>query len=264
MQLKIGLIGCGAIGQFLLEKINQEQQVENAEIVAVFDEREKSIEKLENLSTQFQFEFHRDLNMFLQSSIDVVVECANIEAVQKYAPDIVKKKDLLLISIGALVDERLYKRLIEISSKHHTKVHLPTGAVGGLDLIKAANSNGGLSAVSLTSRKPGEALNDEHLIEETVLFQGTAKDAIEKFPKNVNVAIAISLAGIGTERTSVQIIADPNVTKNMHTIQLEGEFGKATVTIENNPSPSNPKTSYLTSLSILSVIRSLDEQVVIG
>lgn len=262
--MKIGLIGCGSIGRFLLQKINAEKTVKNAEIVAVFDEREKSFEKMEGLSAQYNFEYYRELDLFLQSSADLIIECANIQSVNEYATDIIKKKNLLLISIGALVNHSLYEKLVEVSSLHGTKIYLPTGAVGGLDLIQAANSTGGLTAVSLISRKPVEALGDESLVEETVLFQGTAKDAIKKFPKNANVAIAISLAGIGTEKTTVQIIADPNVTRNGHTIQLEGDFGQAKIAIENNPSPTNPKTSYLTSLSILSVIRSLDDQFVIG
>ncbi len=262
--MKIGLIGCGSIGQFLLQKINEDQVLPNTEIIAVFDEREKSIEKLQKLSSQFSFEYHQTLSTFLQTPADLIIECANIESVNAYALDIVEKKNLLIISIGALADATLYEQLQEKTKLHSTKVYLPTGAVGGLDVIKAAHSMGGLDTVSLISRKPIDALVDKKFTTETTLFKGTAKDAIAKFPKNANVAIAISLAGIGVEKTTVQIIADPDVTRNVHTIQLQGDFGKADMTIENNPSPSNPKTSYLTSLSILAKIQSLDEQIVIG
>lgn len=262
--MKIGLIGCGTIGQFLLQKINQERALPNIEVVAVFDEREKSVEKLNKLASRYTFDVYQTLDSFLKAPVDLVVECATIASVNDYASQVIEKKNLLVISIGALANQTLYEQLEEIAKLHHTKLYLPTGAVGGLDLIKAANGLGGLRTVSLTSRKPIEALGSQQITTETILFQGTAKEAIEKFPKNANVAIAISLAGVGVEKTTVRMIADPLVQRNVHTIQLEGEFGQAELVIENNPSPSNPKTSYLTSLSILSVIQSLDGQVVIG
>lgn len=262
--MKIGLIGCGSIGQFLLQKINEEKLLPQFEITAVFDKREKSVEKIQALASRYHFRSYRDMKSFLHANIDVVVECANIQFVKDYAIEIVERKDLLLISIGALADISLYEQLKSISKSKGTKFYLPTGAIGGLDLIKAANISGGLHTVKLVSRKPLAALSDEKLTEETILFEGSAKDAIEKFPKNANVAIALSLAGVGIEKTSVTIIADPNVDKNIHRIQATGEFGKTEMTIENNPSPANPKTSYLTSLSILSVLQSLDDQMMIG
>lgn len=262
--MKIGLIGCGAIGQFLIERINKEKSLENTEIVAVLDERTKSSEKLQRLANQYGFEFHQALSSFLQTPLDLVIECANIQTVNDYAPAIVKKKDFLIISIGALADQSFYEQLVETSKEYGRKIYLPTGAIGGLDLIKAANSMDGLEKVSLISRKPAKALEKEALAVETTLFKGNAKQAINKFPKNANVAVAISLAGIGTEKTTVHMIADPLIERNIHTIQLEGDFGKAEFSIQNNPSPDNPKTSYLTALSILSAIRSLDEQIVIG
>ena len=262
--LKIGLIGCGSIGEFLLEQLNKNKQFLNYEISAVFDARKKSTSKLEKLSQIYQFEVFGDLKAFLNSNIDIVVECANIQVANKYATQIIQQKDLVLISIGALAEQSLYEELQSVSKLSGTKVYLPAGAIGGLELIKAANIMKGLYAVSLISRKPLAALSDESLVEETVLFEGSAKDAIEKFPANANVAITLSLAGLGIEKTQVKIIADPAVMKNNHTIQVQGDFGEATFTIENNPSPTNSKTSYLTALSILSTLQSLDEQITIG
>lgn len=262
--MKIGLLGCGAIGHFLLEQINEEKQIPNAEIVAVLDERENSIDKLQTISEQFSFTVYQELEPFLNAPIDIVIECANIEAVHQYAKKVVETKEMLIISIGALVDSYFLDELKNIAEANETKVYLPTGAVGGLDLLKAANSMGKLEKVKLVSRKPVNALADEQIEKEEVLFEGIAKAAIEQFPKNANVAIAISLAGIGVEKTEVKIIADPKVTRNIHTIEMEGDFGRSTISIENNPSPTNPKTSYLTSLSILSTIQSLHERVIVG
>lgn len=262
--MKIGLIGCGSIGQFLLEKINGEKVLPGYEITGIFDERATAVEKLKNLVTKYEVTHARKMDLFLQGQVDLVIECANIQSVKDYAKQIVQQKDLLVISIGAFADSSFYKRLIAVTEESGRKVYLPTGAIGGLDLVKAANIMGGLKSVTLTSRKPLTALSDELLTTETTLFKGTAKEAIERFPKNANVAIALSLAGIGVEKTNVQMIADPNITRNIHTIQLEGDFGKAEVMIENRPSPTNEKTSYLTALSILSAMQSLQENIIIG
>lgn len=261
--MKIGLIGCGSIGKFLLEKINNEKLFPDYQICSVFDEREGSISKLKNLSETYNFTVFQDLNLFLQSEIDLVVECANIQSVNDYAVRIIEQKDLLLISIGALANSSLYDELNSVSKANGTKVYLPAGAIGGLDVIKNANSMGGLNAVSLVSRKPVTAFAVEEFSDEKVLFEGTAQDAIQKYPQNANVAIVLSLAGIGTERTSVKIIADPLVTKNIHTIHAQGIFGEVDITVQNNPSNDNPKTSYLTALSILSALKSLNEQIII-
>ena len=257
-------MGCGSIGQFLVEKINEESLFPGYRITSVFDDRENPTQKLLDLSTKYGFTIFQELNAFLDANIDIVVECANIEVVIEYGSRILQRKDLLLISIGALVDSVFYKELQSIAKLKGTKVYLPSGAIGGLDIVKAANITGGLKSVSLVSRKPSSALTNDLSEKETVLFEGTAKNAIRKFPQNANVAIALSLAGIGVDKTLVKIIADPTVDKNIHTIHAQGEFGKVELRIENNPSPTNSKTSYLTGLSILSAIQSLEKQITIG
>lgn len=204
------------------------------------------------------------MDLFLKSGIDIVIECANIQVVNDYASQIVKQKDLLLISVGALADPLLYSDLVSIAKTNKRKVYLASGAIGGLDILKAAKVINGLDAVTLISRKPVVALSNESLNKETVLFEGTAEDAIQKYPQNANVAITLSLAGIGTKKTLMKIIADPTIEKNIHTIHAQGDFGSFELRMENNPSPTNPKTSYLTALSILSALKELNEQIVLG
>lgn len=262
--MKLGLIGSGALGTFLLEKLNKEHYLHDFTIQAIFDEREKSKVKLSVLAEKYNVTAYQNLDDFLQSDIDVVVECANIGAVREYAPKIAARKDLLIISIGALVEQAFYADLRKIATENQRKVMLPSGAIGGLDLIQAAKLSGNLQEVMITTRKPAMSLVDTDTGREQIIFDGLAKEAIEQFPKNINVAIILSLAGLGPNETKVKIIADPTIDKNMHSIQARGDFGHFELTIENLPMPSNPKTSYLTALSILASIKSLLDPVVIG
>lgn len=264
--MNIGLIGAGTIGKFLLEKINIEKRLPGFKITSVLDERSKSKQVLEDLSRTYEFDYYNDLNNFLNSPIDIVVECANVELVKQYAKEVVKKKDLFIISIGALVDIEFFQELQSLARSLDRHIYLPSGAIGGLDVIKSANVMGGIETVSLTTRKPAEALTDEKeaVVGEKVLFEGAAKEAIMQFPKNANVSIILSLAGVGVEDTKVKIILDPTVEKNIHEVKTIGDFGEVTIKLENNPSPTNPKTSYLTALSILSALKSLDDAIKIG
>lgn len=262
--MRIGLIGVGAIGKFLLEKINMEKKLPGFEITTVFDEREKAKNALAEAEQKYEFTLVQQLEKFLNGPIDIVVECANIAAIEKYAATILQHKELFMISIGALVEEQFLQQLEQVAQAAKTKIYLPAGAIGGLDVLRAAASLDGLENVSLTTRKPAKALSDEEITSEQILFTGEAQAAIKQFPKNANVAIILSLAGIGVKATKVTIIADPTVTKNIHFIEASGEFGKLELRLENDPSPSNPKTSYLTALSIFAALKKLDQTIQIG
>jgi len=263
-RLNIGLIGVGSIGTFLMEKLNSENILSGYKITAVFDERNKPNERLEMLSQKYGFCVHHELDDFLASDVDIVVECANVEVVKKYARQIIKQKDLFLISVGALADPVLYEDLQSTAKRKHRKVYLPSGAIGGLDVLRAAHVLGGLEAVKLVTRKPAETLTADAIKEETIVFDGPAKEAIKAYPKNANISIIISISGIGIDKTRVKIIDDPKVDKNIHQLEAHGDFGKLELKLENNPSPDNPKTSYLTAMSILSSLKSLDSAIMIG
>ena len=263
--MRIGLIGCGSIGKFLLEKLNSEKFFPDYQICSVFDEREDSKTKLQSLSETYEFTVFQDLNQFLQSEIDLVVECANIQTVNDYAVRIIEQKDLLLISIGALANSSLHDELNTVSKLNGTKIYLPAGRDWRTGCHKKCKYYGWLENCFLGVAKASNRFQPmKNSRENTVLFEGSAKNAIQKFPQNANVAIVLSLAGIGIERTSVKIIADPKVTKNIHTIHAQGVFGEVDITVQNNPSEDNAKTSYLTALSILSALKSLNEQIRIG
>lgn len=262
--MNIGLIGKGALGTFLLEKINVDQLIPGCRIAAIIDEREHARNDLARIAHDYECVAFDSMDAFLDSTIDLVVECANINAVEKYGEAIVKRKSLLLISIGAFSDLALKERMEQIAFSTGHQIYLPSGAIGGLDIIKAANLAGALDCVTLTTRKPAHSLTANQLEKEQVIFHGSAKEAIQKFPKNANVAIALSLAGLGIEKTAVTIIADPHCKKNVHHIQASGSFGEYEGTIMNNPSPENPKTSYVTGLSILATLKNLHEPIHLG
>lgn len=200
----------------------------------------------------------------MQTDIDIVVECSNIEAVKKYALNAIAKKDLMIISIGAFADPDFGNLVKQAAQNSGNRIYLPSGAIGGLDVLKAAKLAGGLDSVTLTTRKPAHSLTAEKITAEQMLFEGPARDAIEQFPKNANVAIVLSLAGIGVEETRVRIIADPAVTQNIHHVAAKGAFGEFEMTIKNNPSPDNPKTSHITGSSILTALANISNAVVVG
>jgi len=154
------------------------------------------------------------------------------------------------------------------------RLWLPSGAIAGLDGVKAAVM-AGVDSVTLTTTKPSEGLAGAPGIKEkaidlnrikvaTEVYNGPADEACRLFPQNVNVAASLSLAGIGPKRTMVRIIADPNVDKNIHEIEVKGDFGVLRTRVENVPSPENPRTSYLAILSALATLRKLTQQMQVG
>lgn len=262
--MKIGLIGIGSIGTYLVEQINHRGVFPGVRVEAVFDERPNAGERVRKFAEIYEIQAFTHLGKFLAADIDFVIECATVEAVRQYARSILQKKDLLIISVGALKDLALLKELEKACEASKHRMYLPSGAIGGLDVLKAANVLGGLKKVQITTRKPAHTLVDEPLVKEQIIFQGSAEDVIEKYPRNTNITIIVSLATLGTRRTEVKLIADPTLSTNIHQIDAEGDFGKLSLRVENFPMPTNPKSSYLTSLSILQSIQSIGQNLRIG
>jgi len=261
--MRIGLIGGGNIGKFLLQRINIEGLLPDGKIVGLYTRNNQTAEQL---AAEFDTANYQDVQLLIEDpAIDVVIEAATIEVVKDHAASILAKgKDLVLSSVGALADVDFYRELEGICQASGTRIHLPAGAIGGLDVLKAAKSIGELESVSIITRKPPQALPGAPADREQVMFEGSANEAIELFPKNINVSIILSLAGLGPEQTGVKIISDPTVRKNSHSIEATGSFGKLSLQVENDPMPNNPKTSYLAALSVLSVLKNKDAVVKVG
>lgn len=191
----------------------------------------------------------RDLDGLIASS-DLVIEAATQASLTTIAPAALQAgKDLMVLSVGGLLD---HPEWVALANQHHAKLYIPSGAIVGLDGVKGACA-GRVDSVTITTRKPPEGLAGAPyvveqgidvfaLTEETLIFEGSAREACKGFPANVNVSAALSLADIGPDRTRIRIMAVPGGTRNMHDVEVIGEFGRMTSHIENVPSDTNPRT----------------------
>ena len=257
-KMRVGLVGCGNIGADLCIAL-QKGDIP-AEIVALTDVVEECANRL--LRT-FQLNAETCGLEENVAGVDFVVECAVAEAVKDVLSACVKHRtNCLIMSVGGLMADL---DLFEEAQKRGIQVRVPSGALAGLDGIRAA-MEAGLHTVTLTTRKPPKGLigapylvehgiDVENLKEPKVVFEGNALEAVKAFPRNVNVAAALSIAGIGPVETRVRIISDPNATVNSHEVVAEGAFGRLQAVTENLPSPRNAKSSYLASLSACAELR---------
>jgi len=195
---------------------------------------------------------------------DLAVECAGHAAVSQWGPAVLEKGvDLLVTSIGALTHTDVMAKLEAAAKRGGAKILLSAGAIAGVDALAAARQ-GGLTSVRYTSRKPPrgwkgtpaeQVVDLDSLKEPAVLFEGPADKAAQLYPQNANVAATVAFAGLGFAGTQVRLMADPSAPGNVHLIEAEGAFGEMRIEIKGKPLPSNPKTSTLTALSVLRVIR---------
>jgi aspartate dehydrogenase len=207
----------------------------------------------------------------LADHADLAVECAPAELLERVCrPMLDAGKKVMVLSAGALLPR---PELIELAGTRGGQIIIPTGALLGLDAVTAA-AEGNIRSVRMTTRKPPKGLSGapylqargislENLSEPVMVFSGTARAAAAGFPANVNVVAALALAGIGPDRTMIDIWADPGLTRNCHVIEVDADSARFTLSIENVPS-ENPKTGRITALSIIAAIRKLHAPLRIG
>ena len=259
----VGLLGSGAIGRELANHINV-GDVQGARLVGVFDQYS---EKARNLSVDLANDvpfFTEVDDLITATDVDLIIECASPLAVNRYAHKVLAHgKDLLLLSSGGLADSVLFEELSSLAKSNDCRLMVPSGALGGIDAIRATRSL--LQEVTLETSKPPNALlgspgfkrwESSDLLEPTIIFEGSALEAIAMFPSNVNVAVTLSLAGIGPQKTKVRVIADPNLSINIHEVVAKGVFGVFRFRLELQPHNRNPRTSYLAIISALESLRS--------
>lgn len=202
---------------------------------------------------------------------DLAVECAPAAVLESICrPMLEAGRQVMVLSCGALLPR---PDLIELAKAHGGRILVPTGGLLGLDAVAAA-AEGRISSVRMTTRKPPNGLaGAPHLVANGIsvegldapklVFSGSAREAAAGFPANVNVAAALSLAGIGPDRTMIDIWADPGVTRNCHAIEVEADSARFTLTIENVPS-ENPKTGRIVALSVIAALRKLNAPLRVG
>jgi aspartate dehydrogenase len=257
---KIGIVGCGAMGSWIAEYISKNLS-DKAKVTAICD---IDPEKAKELSCKIKpIPAIMSVDDLINTT-DLIIEAASPGVsgdVAEKADSL--KKDALIMSTGGLLNK---PRLVEKINSGHSYVHISSGAICGLDGLRSAMT-GAVKSVTLTTRKPLKGLagspylkekniDIEKIDKETLIYSGTARDAIKYFPQNINVAVTLSIYGLGPDRTNVKIFTSPAYTKNTHEIEVEGEFGKLLAKTENVPSKANPKTS---GLAIFSAIAKLKE-----
>lgn len=253
------IIGCGSIGTVIARAAEQIPEVEG---VLLYDHDPKKAEVL-----AASLKKSKRLGSLDMSSIDadIVIEAASQSAAKEFIPLALENSlDALVMSVGAFVDKGFQNRCYSAVSAFDSIVLIPSGAVAGVDALKGA-SRANIDFVKLSSTKPPKGfagvkyLEDKGVdvskfTERTVLYSGHASQAVQFFPANVNVAATVSLAGIGFERTQVEVVCDPEAKLNSHHLQARGDFGELEATTRNLPSPDNPRTSYLAALSAASTL----------
>jgi aspartate dehydrogenase len=264
-RLRVGIAGLGAIGTSVARALLA-GAVPDLQLTAVAVRNAASVaERLGAAIPSLDF-------AALADACDVVVESLPRALFRSVAePVIAKGRTFVPLSVGALLDE---SDLIETAQTTGARILVPTGALLGLDAVKAA-AEGHISSVTMVTRKPPAGLTGapyllehhirlEDLTEPLMVFSGSARVGVRGFHANVNVAAALSLAGIGPDRTQMEIWADPGVKRNTHRIVVEADSARLTLMIENVPTEENPKTGKITSLSVLALLRGLVSPLRVG
>lgn len=276
---KVGIIGFGTIGYQIARSI-ESGYLSLARLSFIVDLSSERLEVAKKLFTNEKPTMFSDPDLLFDSesykSTQIIVESASGAAVRQYAKQILSDgKYLIIFSVGELVDDTLLKELESEAARHTGVIHIPTGAIAGIDAIRSARNN--LHEITITTTKNPKSLagapyfdifEDIHLQElrhRTVLYDGDVRTAVRLFPSNVNVFAALALATGNIAKIKVKIVADPNIKVNRHEIDVRGDFGVLQIVASNMPHPENPRTSTLAVLSAVETVRSAcNETVKIG
>ena len=267
-RIKVGIIGCGVIGSEIAFACVT-TLAKKIELVALYDiDKQKSV----GLSKLIKKDIAVDSPDVLYDKSDLVTEAANGGVAREVVKKVIEKsKSVLVMSVGGLINSG---DLIEEAKRKNIRLFFPSGAICGIDGLKSAGASS-IESVTLTTKKPPRGLvgapylkekniDVNSIKSETVVFSGSASEAVAGFPKNVNVASILSLAGVGAEKTKVKIVTSPEFKKNAHEIEIIGDFGRMITRTENVPSEKNPKTSKLAALSAIATLKAAVESVRFG
>ncbi|MCK5628957.1 aspartate dehydrogenase [Candidatus Bathyarchaeota archaeon] len=241
---KVGLIGCGAIGTVIARAV--ERRIVECDEIILYDYKKEKSEKLMN-SLTVPVTIVNNVKEMLVLKPQVVVEAASQQAVIEYADQILNEKvDLIVMSTGALLN-------LDTRSRY---LHVPSGAIGGLDAISSA-SLAGIDKATLISRKNPRAFKKSNKKPE-IVFEGSAEEATKRFPRGINVAATLALT-VKPAKVKVLIVSDPQIERNTHVIQVKWKSGSMSLSFSNDPHPENPRTSALAAWAAISLLKKLLE-----
>lgn len=260
-RLKLGIIGSGSLGSIIARAISKDLR-ENYELIGILS---GNVENAKKIANNTNCKAYSELGEMINDKPDYIIEAASPKVVKDYAATILDKHiNLIVLSVGAFADNIFYKKIEEIAKTKNSRVHLASGAVGGFDVLSSAVLMGNSSVKITTEKSPmslegAPFLKNKQLSNETIeeVFRGTAREAIEAFPKNINVAVATGLITVGVDNIDVIIKSVPGLLSNNHNILLEGDMVKISVNIESTPSQENPKSSSLAAWSVISLLKRL-------
>lgn len=266
--LKAGIIGYGTLGKSIAELI-QSNQAGNVDLKTILVRSPTSTTE----TFQHNFTITTDVESFFNQDLDIIIEAAGHQALQLYGEKVLSNgSNLMILSVGALANNDFNEKLQIAAKENKKQIFIPSAAIAGLDRI-AAGVLGEIEEISLITRKPvkswygtiaEEKVDLNTLTEPYCIYDGNARDAAKLFPESVNVSAALSIAGIGFEKTKVKVYADPTIQSNSHTIKAKGFFGEVETSVQNIPFKQNPKSSPIVAMSVAKVLKNLTSSVVIG
>jgi aspartate dehydrogenase len=267
MTLRVAIGGFGAIGKVVAQRIDQ--GIDGLILAAV---SARDVGRAERGMAGFVRPVPVVPLARLGEEAEIVVECAPSAVLRELAePALARRRLLMVLSCGALLDNF---DLVEFARQHGGRILVPSGALLGLDAVAAA-AEGAISSAHMITRKPPRGLlgapylvenasDIDRLIRPKCVFSGTAREAARGFPANVNVAAALALAGLGPDRTTIEIWADPTVTRNTHRIAIAADAARFSLQIEYVPADENPRTGRISALSVIAALKQLAAPLAVG
>ncbi|HTJ57109.1 MAG TPA: aspartate dehydrogenase [Devosiaceae bacterium] len=271
--IRVGVIGTGSIGSVIASTLAG-KPIPGVELVGIAN-RPRSKDTVDALARQWGCNGMTEPLDLPSAGANLVVEAAGAEAARQYAIPLLRAgADVIIMSTGVFADADFVAELTRAAADSGRRVHLPSGAIAGIDGILSAMESGPVE-VRVTTRKHPGALADaphfgktgldvERLTDATIVFEGNARAAIAGFPSNLNVALTLATAAGGIDHVQVRMIADPAAEFTKHQVDVTGRSGTITIDLTNKPSEQNPKSSWLAALSAIATIRRIASPVWIG